>query len=60
MFFVLEKALARDGFDKAAQKVLYTEIFVQEAFAEIEKEAKETIIGSVEGDKCSYVTICST
>ncbi|MGM9966017.1 MAG: acyl-CoA dehydrogenase family protein [Rummeliibacillus sp.] len=45
-----EKALARDGFDKAAQKVLYTEIFVQEAFAEIEKEAKETIIGSVEGD----------
>lgn len=45
-----EKALARDGFDKAAQKVLYTEIFVQEAFAEIEKEAKEIIIGSVEGD----------
>ena len=45
-----EKALARDGFDKAAQKVLYTEIFVQEAFAEVEKEAKETIIGSVEGD----------
>ena len=45
-----EKALDRDGFDKAAQKVLYTEIFVQEAFAEIEKEAKETIIGSVDGD----------
>ncbi|MFJ8263350.1 acyl-CoA dehydrogenase family protein [Rummeliibacillus sp. NPDC094406] len=45
-----EKAIARDGFDKSAQKVLYTEIFVQEAFAEIEKEAKETIIGSVEGD----------
>ena len=46
-----EKALARDGLDKSAQKVLYTEIFVQEAFAEIEKEAKETIIGSVEGDE---------
>ncbi|MFG3613148.1 acyl-CoA dehydrogenase family protein [Rummeliibacillus stabekisii] len=46
-----EKALNRDGFDKAAQKVLYTEIFCQEAFAEIEKEAKETILASVEGDE---------
>lgn len=46
-----EKALSHDGFDKAAQKVLYTEIFCQEAFAEIEKEAKETILASVEGDE---------
>lgn len=46
-----EKAIARDGVDKAAQKILYTEIFSQEAFAEIEKEAKETILASVEGDQ---------
>ncbi|MGG0656679.1 acyl-CoA dehydrogenase family protein [Rummeliibacillus pycnus] len=46
-----EKAIARDGEEKAAQKILYTEIFTQEAFDEIEKEAKETIIASVEGDE---------
>ena len=46
-----EKAIARDGVEKAAQKVLYTEIFSQEAFDEIEKEAKEIIIASVEGDE---------
>lgn len=46
-----EKAITRDGVDKAAQKILYTEIFSQEAFAEIEKEAKETILASVEGDQ---------
>ena len=45
-----EKAIARDGVEKANQKLLYTQIFCQEAFAEIEKEAKETIIASVEGD----------
>ena len=46
-----EKAITRDGVEKATQKVLYTEIFSQEAFAEIEKEAKETIIASAEGDE---------
>lgn len=45
-----EKAIARDGVEKANQKLLYTQIFCQEAFAEIEKEAKDTIIASVEGD----------
>jgi hypothetical protein len=35
---------------KSKQKLLYTEIFCQEAFAEIEKEAKETILASAEGD----------
>lgn len=45
-----EKAIARDGVEKSAQKLLYTQIFCQEAFAEIEKEAKETILASVEGD----------
>ncbi|MEK4090874.1 MULTISPECIES: acyl-CoA dehydrogenase family protein [unclassified Viridibacillus] len=45
-----EKAIARDGVDKASQKLLYTQIFCQEAFEEIEKEAKETIITAVDGD----------
>ncbi|WP_313892919.1 acyl-CoA dehydrogenase family protein [Psychrobacillus sp.] len=45
-----EKAIGRDGVEKAHQKLLYTEIFCQEAFDEIEKAAKETLIASVEGD----------
>ena len=45
-----EKAIARNGEEKAKQKILYTEIFCQEAFAEIEKDAKETLLASVEGD----------
>lgn len=45
-----EKAIARDGAEKAAQKILYTEIFCQEAMDLIEKDAKETLIASVEGD----------
>ncbi|MGF9977729.1 acyl-CoA dehydrogenase family protein [Viridibacillus arvi] len=45
-----EKAIARDGLDKASQKLLYTQIFCQEAFEEIEKEAKETIITAIDGD----------
>lgn len=56
-FFAMEsavlrtaKAIERDGVEKAKQKILYTEIFCQEAFGEIEKEARETIIASVEGD----------
>lgn len=44
------KAIKRAGVEKAAQKILYTENFCQEAFAEIEKEAKETILASAEGD----------
>ena len=46
-----EKAIDRDGEEKAAQKILYTEIFTQEALNEIEKEAKETIIASADGDE---------
>lgn len=45
-----EKAIGRDGVEKAQQKVLYTQIFCQEAFEEIEKAAKDTLIASVEGD----------
>ncbi|MGB3102302.1 MAG: acyl-CoA dehydrogenase family protein [Psychrobacillus psychrotolerans] len=45
-----EKAIGRDGEDKAAQKLLYTQIFTQEAFIEIEQAAKETLIAAVDGD----------
>lgn len=44
------KAIARDGVEKSNQKLLYTEIYCQEAFAEIEKEAKEIILASTDGD----------
>lgn len=45
-----EKAIGRDGEEKAAQKLLYTQIFTQEAFIEIEQAAKETLIAAVDGD----------
>lgn len=50
-----QKAIERDGEEKAAQKILYTQIFCQEAFAEIDKEAKETLIASVEGDDARMI-----
>lgn len=45
-----QKAIERDGAEKASQKILYTEIFCQEAFAKIEAEAKDIILAAVEGD----------
>ncbi|AIM16099.1 acyl-CoA dehydrogenase family protein [Neobacillus sedimentimangrovi] len=45
-----EKAIKKDGADKHKQKVLYTQIFCQEAFNEIEASAKETLIAVEEGD----------
>ena len=45
-----EKAIERDGLDRAKQKLLYTEIFCQEAFNKIEQDAKETLIAVNEGD----------
>lgn len=45
-----EKAIASTGLEKNKQKVLYTEIFVQEAFNEIEQHAKETLIAVETGD----------
>lgn len=45
-----EKAIARNGEEKEQQKILYTEVFCQEAFAEIEKDAKEILLAAVEGD----------
>ena len=50
-----QKAIERDGEEKAAQKILYTQIFCQEAFAEIEKEAKQTLLASVEGDDARII-----
>ena len=45
-----EKAIGKVGVEKAAQKLLYTEIYCQEAFEEIEKYAKDTLLAAVEGD----------
>ena len=51
-----EKAIGRDGAEKANQKLLYTQIYCQEAFDEIEKAAKETLVASVEGDNLRMMT----
>ncbi|WP_043931178.1 acyl-CoA dehydrogenase family protein [Bacillus sp. EB01] len=45
-----EKAIANQGLEKAQQKLLYTQIFCQEAFNEIEQHAKETLLATEEGD----------
>ncbi len=45
-----EKAIAASGEDKAKQKLLYTQIYCQEAFDQIERDAKETLIAAIEGD----------
>ncbi|WP_338751028.1 acyl-CoA dehydrogenase family protein [Bacillus sp. FJAT-52991] len=45
-----EKAIANVGEEKGKQKLLYTQIFCQEAFDEIEAHAKETLITVEEGD----------
>ncbi|MDF4756027.1 hypothetical protein P3527_24600, partial [Vibrio parahaemolyticus] len=45
-----EKAIKTTGLEKNKQKVLYTEVFCQEAFNEIEAHAKETLIAVENGD----------
>jgi alkylation response protein AidB-like acyl-CoA dehydrogenase len=45
-----EKAIQKEGLEKSKQKVLYTEIFCQEAFIKIEQDAKETLVAAEEGD----------
>ncbi|WP_338471901.1 acyl-CoA dehydrogenase family protein [Niallia sp. XMNu-256] len=45
-----EKAIGRVGAEKTKQKLLYTQIFCQEAFQRIEQDAKETLIGVEQGD----------
>lgn len=45
-----EKAIEKAGLEKSKQKLLYTQIFCQEAFNEIEQDAKETLVAVENGD----------
>lgn len=45
-----EKAIAKDGEEKHQQKLLYTQIFCQEAFNEVEQLAKVSLVAIEEGD----------
>ncbi|AZU63852.1 acyl-CoA dehydrogenase family protein [Neobacillus mesonae] len=45
-----EKAIAAAGVEKTNQKILYTQIFCQEAFNHIEAIAKETLVAVEKGD----------
>jgi alkylation response protein AidB-like acyl-CoA dehydrogenase len=45
-----EKAIYRTGEEKSMQKLLYTQIFCQEAFQQVEGHAKETLMAIEEGD----------
>lgn len=45
-----EKALIKNGEETNKQKLLYTEVYVQEAFNRIEADAKEILIAVEEGD----------
>lgn len=45
-----EKAIEKSGLEKNKQKLLYTQIFCQEAFNEIEQHAKETLVATEQGD----------
>ncbi|WP_156288493.1 acyl-CoA dehydrogenase family protein [Oceanobacillus salinisoli] len=45
-----EKAISKSGEEANEQKLLYTQVYVQEAFHRMEGDAKETIIATEEGD----------
>ncbi|SDQ27741.1 Acyl-CoA dehydrogenase [Virgibacillus subterraneus] len=45
-----EKAITKSGEEKNKQKLLYTQVYVQEAFNRIEADAKETLIAVESGD----------
>ncbi|APH03771.1 acyl-CoA dehydrogenase family protein [Bacillus weihaiensis] len=45
-----EKAIANSGEEKNQQKLLYTQVYCQEAFNEIEAHAKESLISIESGD----------
>ncbi|MUK89982.1 acyl-CoA dehydrogenase [Ornithinibacillus sp. L9] len=45
-----EKAINKNGLEKNNQKLLYTQVYVQEAFNRIEADAKETLIAVEQGD----------
>ncbi|MDP4086347.1 MAG: acyl-CoA dehydrogenase family protein [Bacillota bacterium] len=44
------KSIAKAGLEKSKQKLVYTQIFCQEAFNEIEQHAKETLVATEKGD----------
>ncbi|MBM7646410.1 alkylation response protein AidB-like acyl-CoA dehydrogenase [Scopulibacillus daqui] len=46
-----EKSIRNTGVDQSKQKLLMTEVFCQEAFDDIEKLAKESLLMVEEGDK---------
>lgn len=50
-----EKAIQKTGEEKNKQKLLYTQVYVQEAFNRIEADAKETLIAVEEGDTLRMV-----
>ncbi|PRO65553.1 acyl-CoA dehydrogenase family protein [Alkalicoccus urumqiensis] len=50
MILRTEKAMAKDGAEKAAWKVLMTEIYTQEAFQRIDSLARESLVAMEEGD----------
>ncbi|MRX72024.1 acyl-CoA dehydrogenase [Bacillus lacus] len=45
-----EKGIAKSGEGKNSQKLLYTQVFCQEAFNEIEAHAKESLVAIESGD----------
>ncbi len=45
-----EKAINKSGLEASSLKLLYTQVYVQEAFNRVEADAKETLIASEEGD----------
>ncbi|HLR68627.1 acyl-CoA dehydrogenase family protein [Virgibacillus alimentarius] len=45
-----QKAIDRNGEENSKQKLLYTQVYAQEAFNRIEADAKETLIAVEEGD----------
>ncbi|CAM3784804.1 acyl-CoA dehydrogenase family protein [Mesobacillus zeae] len=51
-----EKAIKKEGLEKNSQKLLYTQIFCQEAFNEIEQDAKETLVATEQGDTLRMLT----
>lgn len=51
-----EKAINKVGVEKSNQKLLYTQVFCQEAFNEIEAHAKETLVAVESGDSLRMMT----
>jgi alkylation response protein AidB-like acyl-CoA dehydrogenase len=51
-----EKAINKVGLQKSNQKLLYTQVFCQEAFNEIEAHAKETLVAVETGDTLRMMT----